>query len=115
MTVNGILVALFLSLDNEKQVDLGVLVLCSMISVVGSVCVVPSGNVKHPNVFLEDERYNQKIHDKNLSLKYTESFSGTDYNNERNKETSGGCIQRFIFVTMVINNPFCVNPMLITG
>ena len=43
----------------KKKLIIGVLVLCSMILVVGSVFAIESGNVKNSDLFLEDEGYNE--------------------------------------------------------
>ena len=93
----------------KKKLIIGVLVLISIVLVVGSVFAIQSDNVKNSNVYLADESYNQKIHDKKPDLKYSESYSGTDYNNENNQLKSGDYIQGLILAPMVITKAICQN------
>ncbi len=99
----------------KKKLIIGVLVLCSMILVAGSVFAIQTYNVKYSDVFLEDERYNQKIHDKKPGLKCSEYNSGTDYNNENNQEESGDYIQGLILTPMIITKTICENHEIISN
>ena len=76
----------------KKKLIMGVLVLCSMILVVGSVFAIQTYNVK-----------------------YSESYSGIDYKKENNQEKSGDCIQSLIFAPMVITKAICENHEIISN
>jgi hypothetical protein len=99
----------------KKKLIFGVLVLCSMVLVVGSVFAIQTYNVKCSDVFLEDEGYNQKINDKKPGLKCSEYKSGTDYNNENNQGKPGDYIQGFILAPMVITKVVCENHEIISN
>jgi len=98
----------------KKKLIIGVLVLCSMVCEVGSVFAIQFGNVKNSNVFLEDERYNQKIHDKKPGFKWSESYTCTDYN-ENNQGKSGDYIQGLSLAPMVLTKTICENYEIISN
>ncbi len=98
----------------KKNLIIGVLVLCSMVLVVGSVFAIQTYSVKCSDVFLEDEGYNQKINDKKPDLKCSDYNPDTDYNNENNQEKSGDYLQGLIFAPMVIMEAVCENHEIIS-
>ena len=98
----------------KKNLIIGVLVLCSMVLVVGSVFAIQTCSVKYSDVFLEDEGYNQKINDKKPDLKCSDYNPDTDYNNENNQEKSGDYLQGLIFAPMVIMEAVCENHEIIS-
>ncbi len=99
----------------KKKLIIGVLVLCSMILVVGSVFAIQFGNVKNSDVFLENERYNQKTQYKNSGFICSESYTNTDNNNENNQRKSGDYIQGLILTPMVITKTICENYEIISN
>ena len=99
----------------KKNLIIGVLVLCSMVLVVGSVFAIQTYSVKCSDVFLEDEGYNQKINDKKPDLKCSDYNSDTDYNNENNQEKSGDYLQALIFAPMAIMEAVCENHEIISN
>ena len=76
----------------KKKLIIGVLALCSMMLVVGSVFAIQTYNVK-----------------------YSESYSGIDYKKENNQEKSGDYLQALIFAPMVITKAICENHEIISN
>jgi hypothetical protein len=76
----------------KKKLIMGVLVLCSMILVVGSVFAIQTYNVK-----------------------YSESYSDIDYKKENNQEESDDYIQSLVFAPMVITKTICKNHEIISN
>ncbi len=76
----------------KKKLIIGVLALCSMMLVVGSVFAIQTYNVK-----------------------YSEPYSGIDYKKENNQGKSGDFIQGLIFAPMIITKAVCENHEIISN
>ncbi len=76
----------------KKKLTIGVLILCSMLLVAGSVFAIQTYNVK-----------------------YSEPYSDIDYKKENYQVKSGDYIQSLIFAPMVITKAICVNHEIISN
>ncbi len=80
----------------KKNLIIGVLVLCSMVLVVGSVFAIQTYSVKCSDVFLEDEGYNQN-------------------NSENKQEKSGDFMQGLLLMPAILAETIGENQVIVSN